>query len=349
MGMRHWVRSKLHRRIFVWFGASIIATGATVWIALALVSPPSTWHDEVARIRRYVGHQYSRVWDDPIAREEVGRAMSEDLEIGIVLRHPGREGAVIAQYGPECEDPRHGFEAPVESSRGELLGTVEMCAQRERTGPGWMLLLGLGVACGTLWAFSGVIARRLARPIQHVVQVAQDIGHGKLGSRVKLGRHARHRIGEIGVLADAIDEMATRIEKQLRDQKELLAAVSHEIRTPLGHIRILLESARDAAEQDGSSTTKTIDELEREVLEIDGLVGELLGELAADVRRGRGEVARGARPRSARARARGALDRSAGERRGEHPAPRRRDAARARAGEPAREREAARAAASRGW
>lgn len=275
MGMRHWVRSKLHRRIFVWFGASIIATGATVWIALVLVSPPSTWHQEVERIRSYVGHQYARVWDDPIARDEVGRSMSEDLEIGIVLRRPDREAAVIAQYGPACEDPRHAFEVPVEGASGALLGTIELCAERERR-PGWFLLLGIGVACGTLWAFSGVIARRLARPIQHVVQVAQDIGHGKLGSRVKLGRHARHRIGEIGVLADAIDEMATRIEKQLRDQKELLAAVSHEIRTPLGHIRILLESARDAAEQRRTVDESVIDELEREVLEIDGLVGELL-------------------------------------------------------------------------
>ena len=157
-----------------------------------------------------------------------------------------------------------------------MLGTIELCAERPRARPGWLLLLGLGVACGTLWAFSGVIARRLARPIQHVVQVAQDIGHGKVGSRVKLGRHARHRIGEIGVLADAIDEMATRIEKQLRDQKELLAAVSHEIRTPLGHIRILLESARDASEAGRVVDAKVVDELEREVLEIDGLVGELL-------------------------------------------------------------------------
>ena len=133
-----------------------------------------------------------------------------------------------------------------------------------------------------------------------VIRVARDIGDGKLKSRLELGRHG----GELGVLADAINDMAARIERQLADQRELLAAVSHEIRTPLGHMRILLETARDAA-----ATAAVLAELEREVREVDGLVGQLLagsrldfgqldrrpldlGELAADVataleRRGR--------------------------------------------------------------
>lgn len=275
MGLQHWVRSKLHRRIFVWFGASIIATGATVWIALSLASPQTgSWHEEVSRIRRYVGHQYALVWEDPVARETLGRAMASDLEISVTMRDAHDEE--LAHYGPECVDRHDAFEAPVLGERGALLGSIELCADRDRGRPGSLLLLGICVACGTLWAFSGIIARRLARPIQHVVQVAHDIGQGKLGSRVRLGRHARHRIGEIAMLADAIDDMASRIEKQLRDQKELLAAVSHEIRTPLGHIRILLESARDDAEAGRVVREKVIDDLEREVLEIDDLVGELL-------------------------------------------------------------------------
>jgi signal transduction histidine kinase len=266
------VRSKLHRRIFLWFGASIVATGATVWLAISLASPSyRDWHEDVMRIQRYVGHQYALVWDDPAARARMASGMARDLDIGVVLRDPG--GAALSVHGHECEDPRHAFHAPVERD-GRVVGLVEMCIERSGRRGGWVLLLGITVACGTLWAFSGIIARRLARPIQHVVEVAQDIGQGKLGTRVRLG-HER-RLGEIAVLADAIDDMASRIEKQLRDQKELLAAVSHEIRTPLGHIRILLESAEDASRRGEPIAEKVCAELEREVLEIDDLVGELL-------------------------------------------------------------------------
>lgn len=270
MGLHHWVRSKLHRRIFVWFGASIVMTGASVWLVLSLASPQyEGWREDWQRFRRFVGHQYAEVWDDPARRDALARSTAEELEVEVVLRDP--EGRAIASFGrAPCVEPR--FDAPVERG-GERLGSVAICAERARPRSGWLLVLGVMVALGTLWAASGVIARRLARPLGHVVQVAHAIGTGKLHSRVKLGRH---RIGEIAVLADAIDDMATRIEKQLRDQRELLAAVSHEIRTPLGHIRILLETARDAGERGSAVDAKVIDELEREVLEIDDLVGELL-------------------------------------------------------------------------
>ena len=118
-----------------------------------------------------------------------------------------------------------------------------------------------------LWMASGAIAWRLTRPLQQVVRVARDIGDGKLESRLEL----RRQPGELGVLAESINDMAARIERQVRDQRELLAAVSHEIRTPLGHMRILLDGAR---ERGGDPALCA--ELEREVLEIDRLVGQLL-------------------------------------------------------------------------
>ncbi len=118
-----------------------------------------------------------------------------------------------------------------------------------------------------LWMASGAIAWRLIRPLLEVIRVARDIGDGKLKSRLELGRHH----GELGVLSESINDMAARIERQLADQRELLAAVSHEIRTPLGHMRILLETARERGTEPG-----LVVDLEREVLEVDRLVGQLL-------------------------------------------------------------------------
>lgn len=131
------------------------------------------------------------------------------------------------------------------------------------------MLLGAAV---TLWAVSGMVAGLLVRPLVQVARVARAIGDGRLETRLELGRHA----GELGLLSDAINDMAARIERQLADQRELLAQVSHEIRTPLGHMRILLETARDGAGGDGGATPLQVTELEREVLEIDRLVGQLL-------------------------------------------------------------------------
>jgi len=62
-----------------------------------------------------------------------------------------------------------------------------------------------------------------------------------------------------------------RLERQLTEQRELLAAVSHELRTPLARIRLLVEIARQS-----NPTPATLDDIEREAIEIDTLVGELL-------------------------------------------------------------------------
>jgi signal transduction histidine kinase len=126
----------------------------------------------------------------------------------------------------------------------------------------WQLALALVV----LVVGSGAIAWRLTRPLIMVVRAARAIGDGKLETRIELHRPR----GEVGVLANAINDMAARIEQQLKDQRQLLAAVSHELRTPLGHMRVLIDTAREA------NDLRVLDELEREVLQLDDLVGKLL-------------------------------------------------------------------------
>jgi signal transduction histidine kinase len=112
---------------------------------------------------------------------------------------------------------------------------------------------------------SGVVAWRLTRPFFLVVHAARDIGDGKLDTR--LPTNVR---GEMKVLALAINDKAARIEQQMKDQRQLLAAVSHELRTPLGHMRVLIETAQ--------ANPKALEELDREVLTLDDLVGRLLAQ-----------------------------------------------------------------------
>ena len=122
------------------------------------------------------------------------------------------------------------------------------------------------IAFVVLSAISGIISFRLTRPLIMVIRVAQDIGDGKLETRLDVDSHG----GETRLLAMAINEMAERIEQQVKDQRQLLAAVSHELRTPLGHMRVLIDTARDSHDR------KALAELECEVLVLDDLVGRLL-------------------------------------------------------------------------
>ncbi len=133
--------------------------------------------------------------------------------------------------------------------------------------------LGFFMVAVVIWMLAGKIARRIARPLSELVYVAQEIGAGRLRARATVTPWN----GEIAILSRAINDMAVRIEKQINDQRELLAGVSHEIRTPLARIRVLLEIGRQSGVKPA-----TLDELEREVIEIDTLVGELLASARLD-------------------------------------------------------------------
>src|SRR3981081_3193797 len=54
-------------------------------------------------------------------------------------------------------------------------------------------------------------------------------------------------------VALAFDEMAERIERLVRGQRELLANVSHELRTPLARIRVALDLASEGSGQDAAA------------------------------------------------------------------------------------------------
>jgi len=132
----------------------------------------------------------------------------------------------------------------------------------------WRAFLFFGVPVLLLWSASGRLARRISRPLYELTRVAQKIGAGDLGARAPLPRDAT---GEIVTLSTSVNDMAARLSGELARQRELLAAVSHELRTPLARMRLVIEIARE-----GGLRPDTLNEIERETIEIDALVGELL-------------------------------------------------------------------------
>ncbi len=254
----------LQRRIFLWFGATILVTGVVVFLVVRSTAPDRhNWHEQLDAARRFAVASLARSWYDPGAREELASTLSTELGIGVVLEDAHHEQ--IAAYGPVCEAP---WRSEVRH-RHFVMGYVGFCPSRvDRARGAISFALAIFAAFVALWASSGLIARRLGRPFGELVQVARDIGGGKLQTRMTISR--RHS-GEALELAEAINDMAGRIEKQLLDQRELLAAVSHEVRSPLARMRLLLELLRESG-----SREELVASLEREVVEVDALVDQLL-------------------------------------------------------------------------
>lgn len=126
------------------------------------------------------------------------------------------------------------------------------------------------IAGNVLWMFTGLLAHRLAWPLWELARAVKDFGRGMLDRRARLPRRSSLEAQE---LAEAFNDMATRIEALVRTQRELLGVVSHELRTPLARLRVLL-----AILQDRGGDSELVAKFEREVMEMDALVGELLAE-----------------------------------------------------------------------
>ena len=269
MRFRRFVSARLHRQLFMWLGITILFTGMVVsGVVSALRPDASSMESDVMRIQRFVGERFQRVWDQPAERHDLAVEIAKAFEVDLTLRDV--EKKPVEQIGPGCDKPE--FTVPILRGNARL-GALSVCIDKRRRVPGLTFVLAIAAACLSLWGASGALARKLVRPLSDLIRVTREIGSGNLVSRVRLGRH---HMGEVGVLADAVNDMARRIERQLNDQRELLAAVSHEIRSPLARLRVLTELLRSTAD------SVTLDKVEREIIEVDDLIGKLLANSRLD-------------------------------------------------------------------
>lgn len=256
-----YMRARLRRRIFVWFGLTILLAFVAVLGTMHFAGNNNSWKREVERARALTVHSFERVWDQPAERDSLARMIAHDLDADVTVR----DGANVLVVGRTCEKPT--LTAAIRS------GDVAICLNRPRSGP--RIFLPLLIAGLVIWGIAGRIARRLSRPYDQLASLAGELGGGRLGARVPMSRWNDEDAAMVGKV---LNDMAARVEKQLADQRELLAAVSHEIRTPLSRIRILTELGRD----NPSNVEKTFDDIDREVIEIDALVSELLASARLD-------------------------------------------------------------------
>ena len=127
---------------------------------------------------------------------------------------------------------------------------------------------------GYLWAWAALLfccfilylsyrtVNWLIEPLKQIKQGAQRIEKGDLSYRIKCNRN-----DEIGQITNAVNSMATELEKMLEAKRQLLLAISHELRTPLTRAKVGIEFI---------DNKKIKQSLHEDLTELDHLINELL-------------------------------------------------------------------------
>ena len=127
------------------------------------------------------------------------------------------------------------------------------------------LLFMLGSIALAVAVAAYLVVRGLTRRLERLQIGVETLGAGNLAARVKVeGRD------EVARVADAFNRSAARIEELVNAHRMLLAHASHELRTPLSRLRLAIELYAKTGE------LKFKDQIERDIVELDALVDEIL-------------------------------------------------------------------------
>lgn len=127
--------------------------------------------------------------------------------------------------------------------------------------------LSLLLAAASLGAVATWFASRLLRPVEAARRAMGRIAAGDLAHRLD----EEDGPEELRQMAGAFNHMAAEVERRVRAERQLMAGLSHELRTPLTRMRLELELARRR-----NADPEPLTRLERDVVEVDDLIAELL-------------------------------------------------------------------------
>ncbi len=129
---------------------------------------------------------------------------------------------------------------------------------------GRSLVLASLAAAGVALLLSGLLFRRVVRPVGGMMAMAERIAAGDYSARAQEAGP-----DEIGRLADALNQMAEALATLERLRKDLVANVAHELRTPLANLQGYLEAIGEGV---APASPETIRSLHEEVIRLVRLV-----------------------------------------------------------------------------
>lgn len=269
---------RIYHRIYLHGLALLALVGLSLALFGWLFGRESRWHRLPERLARHVAALLTPL-PDAALQGEVQR-LGADLDLSLAVY--AQDGRPLARVGPRALDPLPAAEAarlagaPERVERQHLDVSVAVGAGRylrlslRQSGHELFAgaLAGLALVVLVLALASAPLARTLARPLERLAETARRLGEGDLSARTGL-----RGADEVGALGQAFDEMAERLTRLVASQRELLADVSHELRTPLARLRVTLGLAAEAEPERARALLR---EMEGDLFELDGLVGDIL-------------------------------------------------------------------------
>jgi two-component system sensor histidine kinase CpxA len=286
----------LFLKIFLWFWATVIATGIALILTFILEpgSVPSRWHATLVDTAHYSG---------AIAVEEAERggvpaasAYIEQIELETRLRACLFDSAGGLIAGSDCESFQSmtSHLAVSNPSTFSMRNGIARVALRLQGSSGREYIFATELPAGPRAAFginrasialkwgiallvSGFICylltRYLTTPILRLRAASQQLAAGDLSTRAAAVIERRH--DELGDLVRDFDAMACRIEELVSRQRQLISDVSHELRSPLARLYVALDLGRERKGDDPA-----FDHMEKDI----GLLNEMIGRLLAVAR-----------------------------------------------------------------
>jgi two-component system, OmpR family, sensor kinase len=277
---------RLFWKIFFAFWLALVAaaatTGTAVWLhhgprdperELAIGAPQQFEAGLAAATLKYGGVPALRDWlAEAAARPRPVALFAVDEEGKEILGRTVPEGALHRARELAEEPNARGARIATSPDGKTYVLFVPLAAQPRRPPPpplvpAWMMIV---IGGATSLAVSAILAWYLSRPIRNLRWAFDAAASGRLDTRVRplMGR----RRDELADLGRDFDRMAQQLQALVASQRRLLHDVSHELRSPLAR----LQAAIGLARQDPQRVQMSLERIEREIMRMDELVGELL-------------------------------------------------------------------------
>jgi signal transduction histidine kinase len=182
--------------------------------------------------------------------------LDQDQRI-LLDRRPDSVSTVGSIYKSQPEDVV--FDLTV---RDEKIGSliITSFSLSTRLGFAGRILIPIGIISIILALFLVVVAilllRRFVNPLADVIYAAGAVSHGKLDTRISSKGQQ-----DLRSLSDSFNEMASALERNDRERREMFADIAHELRTPLSIIRGRLEGIVDGIySADGSQVSMALEQ-----------------------------------------------------------------------------------------
>lgn len=282
----------LFLKIFLWFWATVIATGIALILTFILEprSVPSRWHATLTNTARYSGlvavetaerdgDGAASAYLERIARETHLKACLFD-SAGAVIAGTGCEefagmaARVTASHASDLSMKygvaRVALPLTGQGGRGFIFATELAAGPRAAVGMNrGAAFFQWGVALLVSGLICSLLTRYLTAPILRVQEMSRKLTAGDLS--VRAGPDLVRRRDEIGNLVRDFNAMASRIEELISRQRQLTSDVSHELRSPLARLNVALDLGRERKGNDPA-----FDQMEADLRLLDEMVGRLL-------------------------------------------------------------------------